>query len=240
MAKSLIVSCLSATSTLCCFLLSLHLMRSIIKYLFVAFAIATAWPAEGQDKFLPYTVNERGDTVYHDQIRPSYVYTGKKKGRKWRKYYKLVHNFGKAYPFALLARDIMRETDSTFDARNMGRWKKDRYVNKLEKELFIAYEKPLRNLTISQGQLMLRLVDRETGMSSYDLIKLYKNRTAAGFWQGVGKLFGADLKARYDPEGIDKQTEELVQIWEKGDYEAFYFSIFGKLPDIPDLRSKRK
>lgn len=215
-------------------------MRSVVKYLLVVLAATVALEAEGQNKYLPYTVNERGDTVYHDQIRPSYVYTGKKKGRKWRKYYKLVHNFGKAYPFALLARDIVRETDSTFDARNMGRWKKDRYVKKLERDLFIAYEKPLRNLTVSQGQLMLRLVDRETGMSSYDLIKLYKNRTAAGFWQGVGKLFGADLKSRYDPEGIDKQTEELVQIWEKGDYEAFYFSIFGKLPTIPDLRSKRK
>lgn len=215
-------------------------MRSLLKYLFITLSLSLSFAAEGQDKFLPYTVTEKGDTIYQDQIRPSYVYTGKKKGRKWRKYYKLVHNFGKAYPFALLARDLVRETDSTFDARNMGQWKKDRYVKKLEKDLFIAYEKPLRNLTVSQGQLMLRLVDRETGMSSYDLIKLYKNKTAAGFWQGVGKLFGADLKSRYDPEGIDKQTEELVQIWEKGDYEAFYFSIFGKLPTIPDLRSKRK
>lgn len=203
-------------------------------------AMLLCWPAQGQDsKFLPYVV-QNGDTVYYDQITPSYVYVGKKKGRKWAKYYRLVHNFGKAYPFALLAKEIIEETDSTFDAKKMGSLRRQNYVGKLEKKLFKAYEKRLRNLTITQGQLMLRLIDRETGMPPYDLIKLYKNKMAAGFWQGVGKLFGADLKKHYDPEGIDKQTEELVQMWHRGEYEGFYYSIFGKLPDIPDVGLKHK
>lgn len=215
-------------------------MKPSFLFFTVVAALLFGARAGGQDKFLPYTVSEKGDTVYHDQIRPSYVYTGKKKGKQWRKYYKLVHNFSKAYPYALLARDLVRQTDSTIEAGNMGRRKRSRYVDKLQKDLFLAYEKPLRKMTISQGQLMLRLIDRETGMSPYELIKLYKNKMTAGFWQGVGKLFGADLKKRYDPEGIDKQTEELVEIWEKGEFEAFYFSIFGRFPEIPDVKSKSK
>ena len=203
--------------------------------------LATGIPAEAQNDrgFLPYEVHA-GDTVYYDQIRPSYIYVGKKKGRKWAKYYRLVHNFSKVYPYALLAREIMEETDSTFEARKMGSFKRHIHVDKLQKKLFKAYEKPLRRMTVSQGQLMLRLIDRETGAPPYDLIKEYKNSVAAGFWQGVGKLFGADLKKRYDPEGIDRQTEELVQMWQKGEFEGFYYSIFGKLPESPDLGLKHR
>ena len=214
------------------------------KFLFTVTVMCAALlcvPMEAQNNrgFLPYVV-QNGDTIYYDQINPSYVYTGKKKGRKWRKYYKLVQNFSKVYPYALLAKEIMDETDSTFEARNMGSIRRHRHVDKLQNKLFKAYEKPLRNLTMSQGQLMLRLIDRETGAPPYDLIKEYKSSVAAGFWQGVGKLFGADLKRRYEPDGIDKQTEELVQMWQRGEFEGFYFSIFGKLPDSPKLGLKHK
>lgn len=203
-------------------------------------AILLCMPMEAQNNnFLPYVV-QNGDTVYYDQIRPSYVYVGKKKGSKWRKYYKLVHNFSKVYPYALLAREVMMETDSTFEAKNLGKFGRQRLVDKLQKKLFKAYEKPLRKLTISQGQLMLRLIDRETGEPPYELIKQYKSTVAAGFWQGIGKLFGADLKKKYDPEGIDKETEELVQMWQRGEFEGFYYSIFGKLPESPDLGLKNK
>ena len=76
----------------------------------------------------------------------------------------------------------------------------------------------------------MKLVDREVGKSSYDIIKGYKSGITAGFWQGIAKIFGSDLKKPYDPEGEDLLTEELVQIWEAGDFAPFYFSIFWKDP----------
>ena len=80
----------------------------------------------------------------------------------------------------------------------------------------------------------MKLVDREVGKSSYNIIKGYKSGIAAGFWQGIAKIFGSDLKKPYDPEGEDAKIEELVQIWESGDFEAFYFSIFWKdMPQMP-------
>ena len=76
----------------------------------------------------------------------------------------------------------------------------------------------------------MKLVDREVGKSSYNIIKGYKSGMAAGFWQGIAKLFGSDLKKPYDPEGEDALTEELVHMWEAGDFQAFYFSLFWQDP----------
>ena len=115
---------------------------------------------------------------------------------------------------------------------------RDRYINNVQDELFEMFEEPLRNLTVSQGALLMKLIDREIGKSSYMIIKDYKNGIAAKFWQGVAKLFGSDLKKPYDPEGEDRKIEELVEIWDAGDFEAFYFSLFWKDPPTVEIPSK--
>ena len=162
----------------------------------------------------------------------------KPKGREWRRYYRLVHNFAKAYPYALLAEEKLREADSTITADELRRGKRNRYINILQKELFETFEKPLRNLTVSQGKLLLRLIDRQTGITPYEIIHNYKGRAAAGFWQGIAKLFGSDMKLPYDPNGEDKETEELVIIYQKGEFNNLYRSIFGKNPPEPVIRSR--
>ena len=86
-----------------------------------------------------------------------------------------------------------------------------------------------------QGALMMKLIDREIGKSSYMIIKDYKSGIAATFWQGVAKLFGSDLKKPYDPEGEDKEIEDLVDIWEEGDFPAFYMSLFWQDPPIVEI-----
>ena len=190
-----------------------------------------AQQAKGKDKFLHYIV-EGKDTIYVDEIRASKVYSRlpKQKGKEWRKYYRLVHNFSKSYPYALVARKLVQEADSTIAADNLKWAKRDKYVNKVQKELFNVFEGQMRNLTVSQGALLMKLIDREVGKSSYNLIKGYTSGITAGFWQGIAKIFGSDLKKPYDPEGEDAKTEELVEIWEAGDFDAFYFSIFWKDP----------
>lgn len=182
---------------------------------------------------------EDGDTIYIDEIKAARVWERlpKQKGRNWRKYYRLVYNFSKAYPYALVARKLVMEADSTIEADNLKRLKKDKYVDQVQKELFEVFEGQMRNLTVSQGALLMKLIDREVGKSSFNIIKEYKNGMAAGFWQGVAKMFGTDLKKPYDPEGEDFLTEELVQIWEDGEFEPFYWSIFWEEPpkvEIPD------
>ena len=195
--------------------------------------------AETPENALQYIV-EDGDTIYVGNIRPSKVYSRlpRQKGKEWRKYYRLVHNFSKAYPYALVARKLVQEADSTIAADRLKRVKRDQYVTRVQKELFDVFEGQMRKMTVSQGALLMKLIDREVGKSSYSIIKDYKNGMAAGFWQGIAKIFGTDLKKPYDPEGEDKLTEELVGIWEAGDFQAFYFSIFWKDPPVMPIPEK--
>jgi len=191
-----------------------------------------------EDSFLPYYI-ENGDTIFYDELRASKVYSRlpRQKGKEWRKYYRLVHNFSKAYPYALVAKKLVTEADSTIAADRLKGAKREKYINKVQGELFDVFEGQMRKLTVSQGALIMKLVDREVGKSSYNIIKGYKSGIAAGFWQGIAKIFGSDLKKPYDPEGEDAKIEELVKIWEAGDFDAFYFSIFWKDPpklDIPE------
>lgn len=196
-------------------------------------------PVQPQGDFLEYIV-EGNDTIFIDHIRASKVYSRlpKMKGREWRKYYRLVHNFSKAYPYALVARKLVMEADSTIAADRLRGAKREKYISKVQKELFDVFEGQMRNLTVSQGALIMKLVDREIGKSSYDVIKGYKSGITAGFWQGIAKMFGSDLKAPYDPEGEDKAVEELVKIWEDGDFDALYWSLFWKDPPVMPIPEK--
>lgn len=175
---------------------------------------------------------EDGDTIYYDTITASKVYSRipRQKGKDWRQYYRLVHNFSKAYPYALVAKKLVIEADSTIAADKLKGAKREKYISGVQKELFDVFEGQMRKLTVSQGALIMKLVDREVGKSSYNIIKGYKSGITAGFWQGVAKIFGSDLKKPYDPEGEDKETEELVKLWEAGDFPALYWSLFWKDP----------
>ena len=193
--------------------------------------------AKDTASLMQYIVDENGDMVYLDEIDPVYK-VAVRKGREWRRYYRLVHNFAKAYPYALLAEEKLSEADSTITTDGLRRGKRNRYINILQKELFETFEKPLRNLTVSQGKLLLRLIDRQTGITPYEIINEYKGRAAAGFWQGIAKLFGSDMKLPYDPEGADRQTEELVILYQKGEFNVLYRSVFGQNPPEPVVRSR--
>lgn len=195
--------------------------------------------AKPQGELLQFIV-EDGDTIYIDEIRAARIWQKlpKQKGREWRQYYRLVHNFSKAYPYALVAKNLVVRADSTIEADNLKGVKREKYISQVQEELFEVFEGQMRQLTVSQGALIMKLVDREVGKSSYNIIKGYKSGVTAGFWQGIAKMFGSDLKAPYDPEGEDKATEELVELWEAGEFDGLYYSLFWKWPPTVDIPSK--
>lgn len=172
------------------------------------------------------------DTLFLDILEPAWCLPRGKKinSRDWRNYYKLVFNFNKVYPYALVGRKMMAQVDRTLAQDVAKRSERTRYINDVEKELLRLFEKDIRKMTISQGVVLLRLVDRECGMSAYEIIRSYESGFAAGFWQMVARLFSQDLKMRYDPSGRDRQIEELVKIWDSGDWDSFYYSIFMQYP----------
>lgn len=188
--------------------------------------------------YMGYRV-EKGDTVYYDSINPVWVFPRGRRGKSdLKNYYRLVYNFNKVYPYALLAKDLTMQVDDHIAKNSLRRRKKEKYISQMQKELFEAYEKPLKSMSISQGRLLIKLIDREIGKSSYKIIKDYKSGITAGFWQGVAKVFGNDLKSSYDPKGDDKMTEYLVEKWRMGEFDALYYSIFWEMPKHPEIKSK--
>ncbi len=190
---------------------------------------------EGGQAFLRMKV-ENGDTTYLDNISPTYIFTrGTRKSEKeWRNYYKLVWRFARVYPYALASGHVVRQVDSTLNAEHYRGLRKERYISAIQKQLFKDFEGIFREMTISQGALLLKLINRETGITAYSIIKDYKGGITAGFWQGVAKLFDNNLKSEYDPTGADKDLEELVQIWQAGEFPALYWSVFWE--DMPQVK----
>ena len=185
---------------------------------------------------------ENGDTTFLDRLPAVYILSrGKHTSDKaWREYYKLVWRFARVYPYAQAAGVLVKQVDSTLNAEHYGFIRKDRYISAIQKELFRDFEGAFREMTISQGTVMIKLISRETGIPPYDIIKNYKSGLAAGFWQGVAKLFDNDLKSNYDPQGADKELEELVQAWHRGEFRDLYWSVFWEDPPVITLPEKYK
>ena len=190
---------------------------------------------EGGRGFLRMIV-ENGDTTYLDVLPPIYIFgRGKHQSEKeWRQYYRLVWRFARVYPYALASGHLVREVDSTLTAQHYRGIRRERYISAIQKQLFKDFEGSLREMSISQGALLLKLINRETGITAYQIIKDYKGGLTAGFWQGVAKLFDNSLKSQYDPQGADADIEELVKIWQAGDFRALYWSVFWE--DPPEVK----
>ena len=185
--------------------------------------------AQDDKNILHYKIIDR-DTVFLDRLPPVYCFNkpkDSKSKKQWREFYRTVYNFKKVYPYALQAKALLHSADSTIEAQGLKGRAKDRYIEDFKRDLFREFEKPLRKLTYSQGRMLLRLVERECGIPTYYLIKNYVGGASAGFWQGVAKLFGSDLKRPYDRFGKDKILEELIVMYNDGSFIYLYQSIFG-------------
>ena len=188
-----------------------------------------------------YMVDENGDTTFVDQLDPSWCFpkgTKLKKG-DWRRQYKLVYNFNKTYPYALAGKKMMAQVDSVIAADATKKGERNAYTRDVMFELFDIFGSDIKHMSISQGVVLMRLVDRECGIPPYDIIKEYRSSFSANFWQLIAKLFGQNLKKRYDPQGEDAKLEELVQIWNKGHWDPFYFSIFFEYPPKTVIKRER-
>ena len=187
-----------------------------------------------QQNILRYEIDERGDTIYVDEIVPARIHPSKYLSkREWRARARRVHNFSKAYPYALFIAQTIRETDSLFVARGYNERQQEKYLASIKDELLSDFEPLFRQLTLNQGLMMIRLIDREVGMPPYDIIRKYLGRINATFWQGVAKLFKGDIKQRYEPEGEDADLEQLCKAWNYGEFDELYIFLFGK--DRPEI-----
>jgi hypothetical protein len=132
----------------------------------------------------------------------------------WR-YERLVYNVRVVYPYALIVREKLKDVNAHLEKLPDDRERK-KYIKDVEKEVFRDYEGDMEHLTFTQGKLLIRLIDRETENTSYDLIKDYRGNLSAAFWQGIARLFGTNLKEEYDPLGDDYLIEKIILEIESG------------------------
>jgi hypothetical protein len=158
-----------------------------------------------------------GDTISYIPLKEVYVVKTKKfKSKKdERRYTRLVKYVKLVYPYAKLAGQKLRQYDVQLRAEPNDRARR-KIMKKAEDELRAEYEGRLRSLTFTQGKILIKLLDRETNHSGYDLLKELRGTSSAVIWQGVGRLFGYNLKVKYDPLGEDRQIEQIVQLIEMG------------------------
>lgn len=157
------------------------------------------------------------DTIYLSTIREIYVYPQHKftSKRDYRRYQRLIYNVKKVYPYAILAKEKLKEVNAHMLTLKTDKQKKE-YIKQVEKEIRNEFEGDLRNLTITQGRILIKLIDRETGNTSYDLVKELRGAFPAIFWQTLARVFGSNLKSRFDAEGEDKLLNEIVVMIENG------------------------
>jgi hypothetical protein len=133
--------------------------------------------------------------------------------RDYRQYQKIIRNIKIVYPYARVAKNKLKEMNEELLQLKTKREKQE-FINRSEKEIRDEFEKQLINLTVSQGKLLIKLIDRETGKTSYELVKELKGNFSAGFWQAVARIFGSNLKSEFDAEGEDKMVNELIILYE--------------------------
>jgi len=160
---------------------------------------------------------ENGDTLYMAWLHEVWVYPPMrfKNKRQEKFYWKTVRDVKKCLPYAKMITADMAYADAELaklpDDKSRRKWWKS-----YEKYLFKKYEKDFRGMYASQGMMLMKLMDRETDRTSYDLIKQYKGKASANWWQFVAKLFKNDLKEEYDATDKDRITERVINLVEAG------------------------
>jgi hypothetical protein len=156
-------------------------------------------------------VERNGVTMPEVEIKEVTVFARPPAERRseYRQYERLVYNLKKVYPYALIVRKKLSQVNDTI--RNITDEKeKKKYLRNVEKDVFVEYEDDIQNMTITQGRLLIKLIDRETQNTSYELIRYYRGKFSAGFWQSVARIFGSNLKEQYDPFGDDALIELII------------------------------
>ena len=133
-----------------------------------------------------------------------------------KKFKKLERDVIKVYPYALLVGRLLGEYSDVLDSleslsyfKRIG--KKKKIFKSIEKQLISKYGNRVRKLTKKQGRILIRLIDRETNLTSYQIIKDFRNIFSAGFWQLTARIFGHNLKSKYNPDsGEDKLIEHII------------------------------
>ena len=157
-------------------------------------------------------ITPEGDTIGQSWL-PT-VLVGAIQTNHWRNYWKEWTRLRNAvyvtYPYAKSASKVISEVNAQLV--NVSDASQRKQIIKLrEKELKKEFADKVTQLSIYQGKVLMKLINRETGNNCYNLIKEFKGSFSAGLWQAVAFVFGSSLKQQYDPSGDDQEIEKIVK-----------------------------
>ena len=192
-------------------------------FLILSVFLTLAYNANSQDTIdlsnseILYGIISNGDTILMSQIETVYIFPRHKfdSQKEWRQYDRLVRNVKRVYPYAKMAGekyDVVAEHMMSLQTERERRV----YIKQVEAEILDEYEEELKKLSITQGRILLKLIDREIGETSYALLKDLKGSFSAVFWQTLARIFGHNLKSEFDPTGEDKLLNEIMILLENG------------------------
>lgn len=157
-------------------------------------------------------VVENGDSIPLVHINPVRRYSRKP---DMRRYARLVRAVKKVYPIAQEAKTLMASMEEELLALPNKKQQK-LYIKGVEKRLIREYTPVLKKMSFFEGKVLLKLIDRETDNTAFQIVKEFRGGFEAGLWQAFAKLFGNDLKLDYQPDVRDRQLEQIVRYYEKG------------------------
>lgn len=188
-------------------------MRPIIIVLFVIilFPVSLCLGQGKNDtiKLRAYVLD--GDTIPYVYLHPVNIVGDRvfKNRRAEIKYTKLRRDVLKVLPYAKLAGVKFRELEKMLEKAENEAVRKA-LTKRTEEEIKANFEDDLKDLTISQGRILIKLIDRETGHTSYAIVQEMRGNISAFFWQSLARLIGSNLKAEYDPE-VEKDIEQIIR-----------------------------
>lgn len=194
-----------------------HFTAALVLLLTALAAVAQDKPRTGNDTYVIRAEIVDGDTIMVANIDEVYIFPENKfrNRRERRRYSRLVHNVKVAYPWAKLAGRKLGEVNAKLLTMQTEQERKQ-YMEQVEQELKDEFEDDLKKLTITQGRILIKLVDRETGSTSYELVRELRGTFPAFFWQALARIFGSNLKAEYDPYGEDRMIEQIIIMIDHG------------------------
>ncbi len=164
-------------------------------------------------------VIEGNDTVpefYHEtvMVATNFVFKTKKQYEAWTR---VKYNVKIVYPYALLASAKLKQYDLVLANIKEEKLRKA-YIKMCEKELRKEFEDELKALSVSQGRVLMKLINRETGKTTYQIVKEMRGSFQANMWQALARLFGNNMKDEYEPDSEDLMIEMAIAMVERGDF----------------------
>ena len=196
-------------------------MNSILRILvffvwLVVFPFFSLYAQKHESDRYGFGVKIGNDTVIHKDIEEIRVYPRNSKISHFTRYYsRLALRVKKVYPYAQKANELLKKYEPEYYSLKTDKERR-KLMKDIEEQLLAEYKDDLKRMTISDGRVLIKLIDRETGKTGYTLIKEFRGGFSAAFWQSIARIFKNNLKDEYDPYGEDRLIEDIVLLIEFG------------------------